>query len=154
MAKNNLRHYFVPALDVSEKVPFTVSLTRNAKKDMSSHDNAKKYLSDFVSFVEKSFGEKLIYIGMDVIGEKYYERFLFEKGGFLEIMMEAPLAINAHFSHKARAKKFETAIKKAFSKLLDKDSVSKMFIESISFSSDDEENIKVSTWGKLKNIRK
>ena len=78
---------------------------------------------------------------------------LFEKGGFLEIMMEKPLAINAHFSHESRAKLFEKALKKVLAKMIGTDSVSKMFINSIGIGTD-ETNLKVSTWDKLKNIRK
>ena len=91
---------------------------------------------------------------MDVIGEKYYERFLFEKGGFLEIMMEAPVAINAHFCHKKRANDFEKAVKSVLSKTLKKDAISKMFIDNIKAASESDENIKVETWDKLKSIRK
>ncbi len=149
-----LKHHFVPVLDVSEKVPFTISLTGNVKKDIFRQESAKAELDKFIKLLEKNLGEKLVYIGMDVIGEKYYERFLIEKGGFIEIMMEAPLAINAHFCSKPRAKKFEKAIKEAFKKTLPKNSISKIFIENISVSTDQTQNIKVKTWDKLKDIRK
>ncbi len=153
MVKKELKHYFVPVLDVSEKVPFSININCSVKKRMENQDYAKKELNNFISKLSKEFKEKIVYIGMDVIGEKYYERYLFEKGGFLEVMMEKPLAINAHFSHEARAKKFEKSIKKIFNNMLGSDPVSKMFIENIGIGTD-ETNLKVSTWDKLKNIRK
>ena len=148
-----IRHYFVPLLDVSEKIPFAISLCSNTNKNISCQESAKKELNKFINSLSKNLKEKVVYIGMDVIGEKYYERYLFEKGGFLEIMMEAPLAINAHFSNKVQAKKFEKSLKVVLGSILKKDAVSKMFLDSIGIGTD-ETNLKVSTWDKLKNIRK
>jgi len=51
--------------------------------------------------------------GMDVVDEKNYERFIFEKGGFMEIMVEAPLVISAHFVHMDQARFFRTSLQAA-----------------------------------------
>ena len=111
-------------------------------------------LAKFIKLLEKHYGEKLVYIGMDVIGEKYYERFLFQKGGFFEIMMESPLAMNAHFTTSVRAKKFALALKKALAKTLPKTPICKMLIDNVKASSEEDETLTVNKWDNLKKLRK
>jgi hypothetical protein len=150
-----IRHFFVPVLDAAEVIPFTIRLKGDAKKDILSQDKVKAALEKFIDLLQKNFGEPIWYMGFDIIGEKYYERFLFDGDGFLEIMMEAPLAMNAHFSHEKRAQKFALAIKKTLSTILPKSPICKMLIENISASSEgQEETLTVNKWEKLKRIRK
>ena len=151
-----LKHYFVPLLDVSEKIPFNVSICGVAKRDMAYQENSRIELNKFVKILERALGEKLVYIGMDVIGEKYYERFLFEKGGFFEIMMESPLAMNAHFTNPRKANKFALALKKSLSRVLPKkDPVCRMLLENIKANSEDHDDaLTVNKWEKIKRVRK
>ncbi len=147
------KHFFIPVLDVSEKLPFNISLCGVVKKDMLCQERGRVELNKFIKILEKKFGEKLVYIGMDVIGEKYYERFLFQKGGFFEIMMESPLAMNAHFVGEARAKKFALALKKALRQILPKTAVTKMFIDNITHDSESDATLSVEKWTKIKGVR-
>ena len=148
-----IKHYFVPILDVSEELPFNISLCGVARKDMICQEKGREELNKFIKILERHFREKLVYIGMDVIGEKYYERFLFQKGGFFEVMMEAPLAMNAHFVGEIRAKKFSLALKKSLRQILPKTPVAKMFINNIKHDSDSEAILSVEKWTKIKGIR-
>ena len=104
--------------------------------------------------LEKQFAEGIFYMGMDIIEGKNYERFMFQKGGFFEIMIDPPLAMNAHFLNPKRAKLFQRSLKKTFSGILEKNPVSQMFVNSIEVNSEEEENLTYATWDKLKSIRK
>ncbi len=149
------KHFFVPVLDAAEVVPFTIRITGKAKKDLTSPDTARKELERFIKILERNFKEPIWYMGFDVIGEKYYERFLFDKGGFLEIMMEAPLVMNAHFVRQARAKRFAIAMKKTLTSCLPKSPICKMLIENVEASSEEmEETLTVNKWQKLRKDRK
>ena len=92
-------------------------------------------------------------MGMDVIMGKVYERFIFDKGGFFEIMTGNPIAMNAHFVHDNQAKKFKESLKKTLKQIMPNSEVSELFIDSIDIGSEEEENINYETWTNLKDIR-
>jgi hypothetical protein len=92
-------------------------------------------------------------MGMDVITGKTYERFIFERGGFFEIMIEAPLAMNAHFVHEKQAAKFIGALKKTLKQIMPKNGVTDLFINSIEVGSEEDESLTYKTWSNIKEIR-
>lgn len=147
------KHIFVPALDVGEILPFVIRKTKNLKDSITEQERARKELERFVDKLQKSYKEPIWYMGMDVITGKTYERFIFEKGGFFEIMTEAPLALNAHFVHDAKAKKFLIALKKTLKATLPKGPATELFLESIHVQSEEDEDLKYKTWTSLKQIR-
>ncbi|MBI2670832.1 hypothetical protein HYX18_02555 [Candidatus Woesearchaeota archaeon] len=147
------KHIFVPALDVSELLPFTKRKTKKLSESLKEQERARKELEKFVDKLEKNYKEKIWYMGMDVITGKTYERFIFDKGGFFEIMIEAPLAMNAHFVHERQAKKFNEALKKTLKQIMPKTSVSDLFINSIEVGSEEEESLTYKTWANIKEIR-
>jgi len=110
-------------------------------------------LAKFIDVLEKHFKQKIYYMGMDVIEAKYYERFIFDKNGFLEVMMDKPVAINAHFTDEKMAKNFCEALKKSLLAVLPDTPVSKMFIDSVEVQNEKEQNLTYETWDRLKSIR-
>ncbi len=138
-----VKHSFVSLLDLAEVLPFTVSPGEKEPRD--------KELFDFVDQIAKEFGEEIYYMGNDIIEDKFYERFLFEHGGFLEIMVQAPVAIIAHFVERARAFKFARALKRAILSI-DKPEA-KILADSIEVSSENEQALDYQTWSKLKKVR-
>lgn len=147
------KHIFVAALDVSELLPFCIVQAKRIKDSLKEEERARKELERFIDILEKKFKEPVWYMGMDIIAEKSYERFIFEKGGFFEIMVEPPVAMNAHFVHEKRAKNFCKALKKALAEIMPKNAVSKMFIDSIEVQSEQDDSLTVSKWSKMKGIR-
>jgi hypothetical protein len=147
------QHFFVPVLDVGELLPFSIKTIKDIKKSMAEQERARTELEKFIDLLEKMFKEKIFYMGMDVIEAKTYERFMFEKGGFLEIMMETPLALNAHFVEEKRAKSFSEAIKKTFQIILKNDSVTKMLIDSISPNSEHDDSLTYEKWDIMKHVK-
>ena len=124
-------HVFIPILDIGNNLPFAVKETKSVRENIAEQERAKKELISFISKLEKNFKESLYYMGMDMIAGKGYERFMFEKGGFVEIMIESPLAFNAHFTEKIRAKKFCDALKATLKQILPESASTKVFISSI-----------------------
>ena len=58
-------------------------------------------------------------------------RFLFKKGGFLEVMVEKPLALNAHFIDEKHAEKFANGLKKALYETLPENKVKDIIINDV-----------------------
>lgn len=147
------KHIFVPALDVGELLPFAVRKTKKLAENFAEQERSKAELVKFIDKLQKDFKEPIWYMGFDVIGEKSYERFMFDKGGFFEVMVENPVAMNAHFVHPTRAKRFKTALVKTLKSLMTKDGISEMFINSIEVQDEHDAFLTVQEWNKLKNVR-
>ena len=78
---------------------------------------------------------------------------MFENGGFFEIMIEAPLAMNAHFIDEKKADSFCRAIKNTLSNMLPDSPVSKMFIDSIAVQTQDDDSLTYKKWETMKDIK-
>jgi len=147
------KHIFVPALDVEGLLPFAVNKTKTLKDNIAEQERARKELILFIDKLEKNYKETIYYMGMDIIEAKTYERFIFEKGGFFEMMTESPLAMNAHFVHDKRAEKFCNALKKTLKSVLNKSPVADMFISSIVVNSEHDESLTYEKWDRMKSIK-
>mgnify|MGYP006300524801 CR=1 FL=1 len=148
------KHVFVSIVDVGEIIPFSIKEKKDFKEKLQEEKRARKELEKFIDNLEKTFNENIYYMGMDVIGEKSLERFIFQKGGFLEILIEPPAVLNAHFVNKKRANKFCKSLKKTIKETLEDNSVSKMLIDSISVREEKDESMTVKKWNLMKDIRK
>jgi hypothetical protein len=151
-----LKHFYVTLLDLPEALPF--AFTPSGKiEDLAKEDKteakAERKLLAFVTFLCKKFGDKFAYIGEDVIGEKFYRRFLFEKNGFLEIMTGVPAVISAHFTSKARAEKFARALEKTIEKQVSNAKAKKILLQSVEVSEDEESRLSFEKWEKMREIR-
>jgi hypothetical protein len=149
----NVKHIFISVLDVDEQLPFVVKKIKNLQKSFKEQERAKEELNKFIDRLEKNFKEKINYIGMDVIGEKAYERFMFSGSGFFELMVEPPLAMNAHFPDKKRAQLFCKVLKKTIKDLLKPSPQRDMFVESIEVRDEKDTSLTVKDWKKIKKIR-
>jgi len=147
------RHYFVPALDIGDILPFVIKKKKVLSDQFAEEERAKGELIKFIVLLERQFKQPIHYVGMDVIGEKNYERFLFAKGGFLEILTESPVAINAHFPERKTASAFKKALMGTLSKLLAGPGA-RLFIDSIEVQDQDDTSLTVQKWRLLKEIKK
>ena len=149
----NTKHIFISALDINEQLPFVVSKTTTLQENFKEQDRAKKELEKLIDKLEQNFHEPIFYLGMDVIGEKAYERFMFKKSGFLEIMVEPPVAIMIHFPDRKRAEKFCAILKKTLFSILPKGPAREMFIESLEVQDEHDTSLTVDEWHKIKEMR-
>jgi hypothetical protein len=148
------KHIFVPALDVGELFPFVIRETNKLSDQIKEQERSKKELERFILILEQKFGEPIWYMGMDIIGEKAYERFIFENGGFFEVLVESPVALNAHFVHEDKADKLCNALKDTLREVLPKSAITEMFIDSIRVETQEDETLTVHKWHKMRDIRK
>src|SRR3989338_2658851 len=151
--KYSLSHAYVTLLDLPEALPFGIVVSEEAEKlsaDSRKLTESDRKLFAFIKVLERDFGERLVYIGEDVIGEKFYKRFLFEKNGFVEIMTGVPVVISAHFIGKARADKFAEALRKAIKQTVRDPKPQQILLSSIEVSEEESERISYDKWEKLK----
>lgn len=93
-------------------------------------------------------------MGDDIIEDKFYKRFLFEKNGFLEIMYQTPAAIIAHFIDEKTAKRFALASKKTIKQTV-KDSKACMILQNlIEVKKQKEDLLTYEKWSKITKIRR
>ena len=147
------KHIFVASLDIGELLPFAVKEKKTLQAQMQEQERAKKELVRFVDRLEKNYGEPVFYMGVDVIEAKNYERFIFDKGGFFEVMVGAPLALIAHFVHNKQAEKFCEALKKTLKSVLKESKISDMFINSIEVNSEEDQSLTYAKWDEVKSIK-
>lgn len=147
-----LKHIFISVLDINELLPFAVKKAKSLQESMKAQENSKKELNSFISKLEKNLKEEICYIGMDVIGEKSYERFMLGSG-FFEIMIEAPMAMNAHFPDRKKADRFCKALKKTLDEMLPEGSAKAIFLESIEVQDEHDTSLTVEDWHKIREIR-
>ncbi|MBI5390894.1 hypothetical protein HZB02_05355 [Candidatus Woesearchaeota archaeon] len=151
------RHFFVSVLDVNEMLPFMVKKKANLGQSMDEQERARNELEKFIDLLSKSFKEPVWYMGMDIISGKSYERFIFENGGFFEVMVEAPIALNAHFVHQKRGAQFAKALQETLRKQLPASPITEMFLHSIEVQDEahgTDQSLTFKDWDKMKDIRK
>ena len=119
---------------------------------MAEQERCMGELDRFIIALEKNYGEGVFSIGFDIIGEKYLQRFIFENEGFLEVMIQAPVAIAAHFVREKKAEKFVNALRKTLKDILPKSTARDLMIENIEVQKEDEV-LTHEKWQKLKKIR-
>jgi hypothetical protein len=159
LKKNDkLSHAYVTFLDLPEALPFGIPVTEgdsfeSLDLDGKIQDAKSRELFKFIKIVESKFGERTCYIGEDVIGEKFYKRFLFENGGFVEIMTGIPVAISAHFTALPRAKKFATAVSAAIKSTVRNPKLREILVSSITADQEEDNRLTYQTWSKLRTIR-
>lgn len=151
------KHTYVVLIDLPEALSFEVKPEKQStgflKRIERKTDHSETELFNFISVLENNFGEEFNFIGEDVIAEKFYKRFLFQKSGFLEVMCQAPVAIIAHFIDPDRARKFSEALKKTIEETV-KDEKAKTILKNlVELNTEKEESLTYQKWSKLAVIR-
>ena len=141
------------SLDIGELLPFATKEKKTLKETLAEQERAKKELVKFIDRLEKNYGEIIFYMGVDLIEAKSYERFIFENGGFFEVMVGTPLALNAHFIRERQARKFCDALRKTLWEILGKGRISDMFVNSIEVNSEEDQSLTYNKWDKVKSIK-
>lgn len=143
-----LEHYYVNLVDLPEVLPFTVP---GDGMDASEHEKIDEALFRFMDSLEEF--DTIHYIGQDNIEGKFYQRFLFREGGFIEVMMKAPSAVIAHFAKEERAQKFAQALQEAVVEHATEERAASLLSNDIAVSREEEGSLSYEKWSKLKNIR-
>jgi hypothetical protein len=151
------KHTYVVLIDLPEALPFEFKLIKTEPDSLDELDGeAKKSeeeLFKFVTRLEKYFKEDFSFIGEDIIGEKFYKRFLFQKDGFLEIMYQPPAALIGHFIEPNRAKAFAKVLEKVIDETVKEEKAKMILKNMIEVNTEKEEPLTYETWTKLTKIR-
>jgi len=152
------KHVYVTLIDLPETLPFETSQEKSKPekiaKEFEDSKKSETELFNFVNRLEKNFKEEFSFIGDDLIGEKFYKRFLFQKDGFLEIMYQRPAAIIAHFIDEKRATLFSQALKKTLEETV-KDKKLLMILQNlVEVNKEKEDLLTYDKWTKLTKIRR
>ncbi len=153
MPDDQYKYKVVSLLDVNELLPFAKEEVRSLEQDIKEEKRVEKELKEFIGKIEKHSGHKIHYIGHEKRYGKHLVRFLLQKGGFIEVMVEKPLALNAHFIKKESAEKFANGLKKALDEHLPDHPVKQMFIDSIAVEDGFKDDvITVDKWSKIHKL--
>ena len=150
------KHTYVVLIDLPEALPFEFKIEKTKPWELRSDNESRKCektLFDFVSKLEKNFKEEFSFIGEDLIGEKFYKRFLFPNGGFLEIMYQPPAALIAHFIESKRAESFVDALRKVIDETVREEKAKTILKNLIEVNTEKEEPLTYEKWAKLMKIR-
>lgn len=130
MARVN--YHVVSLIDVNELLPFVKRESQTEEDEAREEEKLKRELHAFFETLKKNYPHPLHHIAEEKRFGKHMERYLIEGGGFIEIMVEAPLHLNAHFTAKAKAEEFAHALKQALHEAVPDSPVRQMFVDSIS----------------------
>lgn len=145
-----LRHYFINFVDLPEVLPFTVS--EEKMKELKGQEESGKKLFNFIEALEEEYGP-IHYIGQDNIADRFYQRFMFASGGFLEVMQKAPSAVIAHFPKEEQAKEFAEVLKKTIKDRVEDKKAADLLAQDIEISKEEKESLSYERWSKLRNVR-
>lgn len=150
-----LEHYYVNIIDLPEILPFTLQpeQTDDIAKDVEAQEESGKALFSFIEALEDDF-DAIHYIGQDNIEGRFYQRFLFEGGGFVEVMQKAPCAIIAHFSDEERAEAFVEALQSIVRQTATDDAAAELLANDINVSKETEGSLSYDQWSKMNRVRK
>ena len=76
-------------------------------------ERANSVLQKLVRRIEKRFHDVVWYIGTDIFADGIYERFVFNKGGFMEIRIGSNAGTYAYFNSEKKAQEFKKAFEAA-----------------------------------------
>ena len=107
-----MKPYTISFADKKGRLPFAIKENIRLDKKLKQAQDSWKSLEKFMRILEKNFREKIYSMGFDIINNKCYERFMFEKNGFLEITMDKEPKIEASFAKEKKAIKFNKALDK------------------------------------------
>jgi hypothetical protein len=143
----------VSYVDVNDLLTFAKKEYKSLEDQIKEEKRIEEELKKFIKNVQNHSNYKIHFIGHEKRYGNHLARFLFKDSGFLEIMLEKPLAINAHFVNEDAAKKFASGLRKALDAELSDSPVKKMIIDSIKVENGFEAHpLTLSEWSKMHRI--
>jgi len=131
MHRGKIQYKVVDLVDVNELLSFAKRESKELEEEIKEEQRVEKELKAFIAEIEKCSGQKMHHIGHEKKYGAHLIRFLLHNGGFVEVMVEKPLAIKGHFLSEKTAKEFASALKKVLNRTLPDSPVKSMFIDSV-----------------------
>ena len=143
-----LQHYIVIVVDVQELIP----LEDESKRGLEKEASVAKHTKELISLLQKNYHDKILYIEEGSVGGRCVQRFLFKKGGLLELIEDKPFAIKAHFVKRNEADHFLRALKKTLRQIVPENPVKEMFINDIGVDIIENDPLSEEKWTLLHNV--
>ncbi|NJL44301.1 MAG: hypothetical protein HC945_03245 [Nitrosarchaeum sp.] len=129
-----MNYHVVSLIDVNELLPFVKRIQDTEEANLREDEKLRDELHKFFTILKKHYHKPLHHIGEEKRFGKHLERYLIDKGGFIEIMVEAPLHLSAHFAKKGNAEDFCKALKETLQETVPASPCRQMFIDSVRVS--------------------
>ncbi|MFP4402954.1 MAG: hypothetical protein ACLFPJ_01215 [Candidatus Woesearchaeota archaeon] len=144
--------YTISITDVENIISFSIKDTNQLKDNYHEETRAKEELAQFISTLHSYYHEEIIYLGEEKTYDKHVEKFIFNHGGAMEIILENPVVIKANFVNKKRADKFNKALKKTLKLIIKEHPIKDIFINEIDVEKTIKDPINIEKWMKIKHI--
>lgn len=152
-SKNHIIKYInVTLVDIEGILPFNKKDLKGFAGDFKEETRLRTEIGNFMGALQKNMHEPAKYIGEEKKYGKHLERFIFYAHGFLEIMVEQPLTINAHFTNMTMAKRYQKALKKTLRDTLPESKVKDFLIESVSIDDSEKQQLTYEKWDRMHHI--
>lgn len=138
------RYFNIPLEDVAGLLPFNKSETDDLSDEISEKKKIREEMGKFMDLLKKNMNTTVFYMGSE--GNK--ERFLLTNG-LVEIIVDRPLVINAHFTKLSQAKKYSKALKATLRKIVPESKIKKMLIDSVEIK--DKSSLTIDKWQQMHN---
>jgi hypothetical protein len=153
MVAKKIEHKVVSFVDVNDILKFTKKECRDLDSQIKEEKRVEDELKKFIGDVQKHSGHMIHHIGNDKKSELFLVRFLFKDGGFLEVVGEKPLSLNAHFISKKEAEKFAEGLKKTLNQYMPDTTIKSMVVDSVQVTDGKQEDmITLEKWSKMHKI--
>lgn len=103
----------VSFIDVHNLLPFGKKQYQTSMMQFQEEARIEKEVQVFISGIARRSKLKIQFIGHEKNKDNHALKFIIEQGGFLEIFIDRPLSINAHFVSEDNAKKFADGLKES-----------------------------------------
>lgn len=139
--------------DVEDLLSFSKNEYKNLEEQIKEEKRVEGELKRFIRAVEKHSDHKIHFIGHEKRFGIHLIRFLFKKGGLLEVIVDKPLAINGHFVDRKHAKAFAKGLKRALDKELPENQVKSMMVDNVTVEDGFKDAIlTVDKWSRIHRI--
>ena len=121
----------VSFVDIHNLLPFGKKSYQTSMMKFKEEARIEKEIMVFVSGISRRSKLKIQFIGHEKDEEDHTLRFIIEQGGYIEIFIDRPFSLTAHFVSEDRAKIFAEALKEALQVHMPEHPVKNLMIQQI-----------------------
>jgi len=128
---SNVDYKIVSFVDVHNLLPFGKKQYQTSMMKFKEEARIEKEILVFMAGLGRRSKLKIHFIGHEKNNEDHTLRFIIEQGGYIEIYIDRPLSLNAHFISQDRAELFLKALKESLNIHIPEHPVKQLMINEI-----------------------
>ena len=129
--ESKVDYKIVSFVDVHNLLPFGKKQYQTSMMKFRDEARIEKEIQVFMSGISRRSKLKIQFIGHEKSNDDHILRFIIEQGGYVEIFVDRPLSINAHFVSQDRASLFVNALKEELNIHMPEHPVKELMIQEI-----------------------